>query len=441
MFLLVLLKKILPISVKSWCNKFIKIIQNYDEIKAKMAELETKIAEFQAQINSIDKNDEIKVKIANLETNIAEFQFEINSINKKGFLPLTINHWQETIVCENAVNLALRDLCKPGSVVFDVGAHDGSLALLMSRLVGPKGLVCAFEANPQILDQCTQNLVRNGCNNVHIIHRCIWQNSHDSLKLYQSLTSPGASSLYYFDTELMPYVSVPTMALDDFINVTSLEPAVIKMDIEGAEFDALKGIQEYIFKGKPHLILEQQTSDGRCIDFLRDKGYLAIDLNNYNFLISNNNYPKNTHIRNVLFIHESKIQQTPYSIELKCQLINSYGFECFTAKNDNSFFDCEIELDQGRYAFDLDFKSEREDNILYLAVYADNIQKLVYCENAKWLSASYRDFILDLRKSGKVKIEMNFLNNTLDPSFCINGMSIYRVLGHSGSPKNHFIFE
>jgi FkbM family methyltransferase len=266
-----LVKKILPISVKSWLSKAIRT------------------------------NYETKSIIKDLEVKIAELQTQIKLTNEKEFLPLTINHWHETIVCENAVNLALRDLCKPGSVVFDVGAHDGSLSLLMSRLVGPKGLVCAFEANSQILDQCTQNLVRNGCNNVSIIHRCVWRNSHESLKLYQSV-HPGAASLYYFDPEFMPYVIVPTIALDDFINVTNLNPSVIKMDIEGAEFDALQGIEEYISKCQPHFILEQHAEDGSCIDFLRDKSYLAIDLNNYKFLRSNKEYPEKTHIRNVLFI-------------------------------------------------------------------------------------------------------------------------------------------
>src|SRR5258708_30491234 len=67
------------------------------------------------------------------------------------------NYWEPT------VQLALRDLCRPGMVCFDVGANAGALSLVMSRLVGPRGVVCAFEASRRIVDKTHWNLVQAGC--------------------------------------------------------------------------------------------------------------------------------------------------------------------------------------------------------------------------------------------------------------------------------------
>jgi hypothetical protein len=62
-------------------------------------------------------------------------------------------NWWERSFWEPTVALAIRDHCRPGDVVFDVGANAGALSLLMSRLVGPRGIVCAFEASPLIVDK------------------------------------------------------------------------------------------------------------------------------------------------------------------------------------------------------------------------------------------------------------------------------------------------
>ena len=61
-----------------------------------------------------------------------------------------LQNWWEQSFWEPTVALAIRDHCRPGDVVFDVGANAGALALMMSRLVGPRGIVCAFEASPRI---------------------------------------------------------------------------------------------------------------------------------------------------------------------------------------------------------------------------------------------------------------------------------------------------
>jgi hypothetical protein len=78
---------------------------------------------------------------------------------RKGF---SIAYWYDRYLhAEPCVSQAFRDLCKPGDVIFDVGANSGDLSILASRLVGPKGIVCSFEASRRIVDKCQYNLIDN----------------------------------------------------------------------------------------------------------------------------------------------------------------------------------------------------------------------------------------------------------------------------------------
>jgi hypothetical protein len=85
-------------------------------------------------------------------------------VDESQTFPLT--DWWKPSFWEHTVALAIRDYCRPGDVVFDVGANAGGLALMMSRLVGPRGIVLAFEASPRIIDKTHYNLVKAGCHNV-----------------------------------------------------------------------------------------------------------------------------------------------------------------------------------------------------------------------------------------------------------------------------------
>ena len=60
-------------------------------------------------------------------------------------------YWYEDNFWEPPVQIVLRDLCKSGNVVFDIGANLGGLTTVMSRSVGLRGIVCTFEASSRIV--------------------------------------------------------------------------------------------------------------------------------------------------------------------------------------------------------------------------------------------------------------------------------------------------
>ena len=62
---------------------------------------------------------------------------------------------------EPTLQRALRAAVLPGTVVYDIGAHVGSIALGAARLVGSNGCVVAFEGDPQNIENLQENRDRN----------------------------------------------------------------------------------------------------------------------------------------------------------------------------------------------------------------------------------------------------------------------------------------
>jgi precorrin-6B methylase 2 len=64
--------------------------------------------------------------------------------------------------------LFMRDLLEPGNIVVDVSAHRGSFALLASRLVGQRGKVLCFDADPQNAAHLDRDIAANGIANITV---------------------------------------------------------------------------------------------------------------------------------------------------------------------------------------------------------------------------------------------------------------------------------
>ncbi|MBD2436138.1 FkbM family methyltransferase [Nostoc sp. FACHB-110] len=338
-----------------------------------------------------------------------------------------ISYWYEGNLWEPPVQIALRDLCKPGDVVFDVGANFGGLTTVMSRMVGPRGVVCAFEASPRIIDKCQRNIVLSGCNNVQVYHVAIYSKSHEKVPIY--LGSHLNDSIYASNSNTdIPAFNISTLALDDFINFTGLVPNLVKMDIEGAEFDAIKGMLNTIVTAKPHLILETQPQDTQCLDLLREKGYIAIDLNTYHEIKSFHDYPQGVAIRNNLYIHQDRLSETPYKPSFTFNEITTLNPENFT-KTDGSLISLKspLRLGKGRYLIDMDFTAQGTENEMMCGVKVGETVIFRYHAYTKLLAQSYRDWVINLEDTSDINLYFEFLNGTYDQTFLIKQVKICRI--------------
>ncbi|MGK7885251.1 MAG: FkbM family methyltransferase [Crocosphaera sp.] len=358
---------------------------------------------------------------------------ELEEIRMYGISP-----WYEGNFWEPPVQLALRDLCRPGDVVFDVGANFGGLSTVMSRMVGPKGVVCSFEASPRIVDKCQRNIVLSGCSNVQLFHAAVYYISYSKVPIY--IGSHLNDSIYAEQSTGTQGYEVSTIALDDFVNHTQLIPNLVKMDIEGAEFDAIKGMSKTIESAKPHLILETQPEDTRCLDFLLEKGYISIDLNTYQIIENAQDYPPGVGIRNNLYIHQDRLSEVAYNPPFGFQEVTTLDASDFYSKESGSIgLKNPLILDKGRYLIDVVFTAQGTDNDLTCGVKIGDKPIFRYHAYSNLLASSYRDWVIHLSETSKIDLYFDFLRETFDDTLSVKGAKITEIKDFKDLPTNLYI--
>jgi FkbM family methyltransferase len=179
--------------------------------------------------------------------------------------------------CYEAANQAICvRLVRHGMTVYDLGAHVGFYTLLFSRLVGPAGVVQAFEPVVRNISYLERHLRLNGTVNVHIQELAVTREtgtvSFDcSSGVSTGRVVPGTAS----ETSRVPAVS-----LDDFIYARGHEaPDLIKMDVEGGEVDVLAGMSRLLAERLPVLLISVHGSTRwrECIVALESAGYTLLD--------------------------------------------------------------------------------------------------------------------------------------------------------------------
>lgn len=176
----------------------------------------------------------------------------------------------------------LKKIVKPGTTVLDVGANVGYIAAIAARLVGPEGLVHAFEPNPECYERLTRNLAVFPQANAH---RLAISDEAGTQPLYLSENSQedGWGSLLKAGGTVRNTMDVAVTSIDCFLSTYGLQRTVhlIKIDIEGNEMHALRGARRLIEKDRPAIIVELNAvclardgaKPGDVIGFLADLHY------------------------------------------------------------------------------------------------------------------------------------------------------------------------
>lgn len=132
---------------------------------------------------------------------------------------------------------------RAGATVLDIGANVGSYTLLFARWVGDAGHVYAFEPAAESRAGLERHVSLNGLQaRVTVRPEAVTDRSGEA---------PFIDDGTHGDNRLVPGATsetrtVPALSIDDFCEASRLAPDVIKIDIEGAELDALRGAQRTI---------------------------------------------------------------------------------------------------------------------------------------------------------------------------------------------------
>lgn len=143
---------------------------------------------------------------------------------------------------------------KPGARVFDCGAHQGVVALMLAHEVGPAGSVVAIEANPHNAELARQNAELNRRAQVEVVQAAVAARP-GTLTLNQRLNGQLDDG-----TSLGGRLTVPSTTIDD-LALQHGHPDVVFLDIEGAEVMALQGATEVLRQG-PDFFVEVHVGRG-----------------------------------------------------------------------------------------------------------------------------------------------------------------------------------
>lgn len=141
----------------------------------------------------------------------------------------------------------LSEQMRPGDFALDVGAHAGSVSLVMAACAGPSGRVISFEPDPSARTSMARNFDLNpGVKRPKIESMAVSDVSGESAFFTRggdpnsSLTGTGLG------TEGVESISVKVVSLDDYLAGEPQAPEWVKIDIEGAEIRALKGARHLL---------------------------------------------------------------------------------------------------------------------------------------------------------------------------------------------------
>jgi FkbM family methyltransferase len=143
---------------------------------------------------------------------------------------------------------------KLGDIVLDAGANCGHLSILFSKLVGKDGMIYAFEPDRFNIARINTNTALNTDlqANIKIEQFLLW-NENKWVDFYEAGTV-GSSAVWIPDTDKC--VQKEAICIDDWVVKNSIEKLdFIKMDIEGAEIEALEGCVQTIENLSPHFAI------------------------------------------------------------------------------------------------------------------------------------------------------------------------------------------
>jgi FkbM family methyltransferase len=162
---------------------------------------------------------------------------------------------------EAAVVNVLAGVVRPETCAVDAGAHIGFYTLLLSKLVGPRGRVLAFEPLPSNFSVLCENIRLNSCAQVEAINKALLDRT---CRLEASVPDgqPLPGSVSFTKCGGAKRITASSVSFDDFMSDRQHPVHFIKVDVEGSESLVLKGASRTIEANHPAMIVEVHHFDG-----------------------------------------------------------------------------------------------------------------------------------------------------------------------------------
>jgi len=183
---------------------------------------------------------------------------------------------------EDEINKLIRISLKDGGNALDIGGNIGLQSIRMSQCAGQAGKVFAFEPLEYLREKFNRNTALNKADNVTLFPYALSDQESEAdfavnpgswnqgtFSLSGNSTGPGTQRVLIKVADDMPEIqSLPSLDL-------------VKIDVEGFEFQVLRGLAKTLHKHKPRIIFEYDDNYWRnngqsivdCYSFLQAIGY------------------------------------------------------------------------------------------------------------------------------------------------------------------------
>jgi FkbM family methyltransferase len=171
----------------------------------------------------------------------------------------------------------LKHELKAGQTFFDIGANAGFFTLVAAKLVGPSGKCVAFDPAPDNDRSIREQLELNSLNNCIAVPKAVGGQAGTAMFAF---SAPGSATGHLGAASNGEHaIEVQVITLDQAASQYG-RPDFIKLDVEGAEMDVLRGAANVLSNIRPRWLIEIHNTECErgVVAILKDAGYAVISL-------------------------------------------------------------------------------------------------------------------------------------------------------------------
>jgi len=170
-------------------------------------------------------------------------------------------------------------------VFIDIGANEGFYTVFAAQRIGPRGVVVAVEPSPREYARLENNVSINGFSNVSVVKQALGARRGKAVLHVANPEHNGQNTLGDFGhagVTAVDHVKIDVIDLDSLVQEQRLSRVdIIKIDVEGAELEVLRGGTKTLEQHKPIVLIElfdaalrkQGASAVAVLTQLRELGY------------------------------------------------------------------------------------------------------------------------------------------------------------------------
>lgn len=206
----------------------------------------------------------------------------IHSFRHKGY-------WYHQREREKNSMLLFKKLINNGDTVIEVGGHIGYISLYFSNLVGEEGMLYVFEPGINNLPYLKNNVKEK--HNIVVIEKGVGSCNARMPFYIENLTGQNNSFIKNFKGFIrnkknsfvknvsVKEVNVDVVRLDNFIIHNKISPNFIKIDVEGFEFEVIRGMSYTLKNIQPIFMIEIQDNYKSIYRVMKNENYLMFNDN------------------------------------------------------------------------------------------------------------------------------------------------------------------